>query len=281
MKSLVSFLASAWIVAFPLSAFACGSRRLEAQATFSEQIPHENHVQRLYESTESDYHFPGYEDFRGLYESIFEPSAVKISMRAVTADGELMGASTLYYSQGALFLTEDVPYSNREFRNFSTIDGNLYTWKSGEANGDILTRYTADTFEQLLYSIDPSGVKRSIYNQYLTFQYLSQFPDEPVPADTSFTTVETEAYSTLELVEPIGPIRGLRIESAPLWLQALVIDSDFCGDSACPDAETMFIEVDSPIVIESIPPAVQVLPEAIEFEPASANETALCHMVYL
>lgn len=203
-----------------------------------------------------------------VYKAIFEPQAVKIPFRYTkeTVDGEdILQAGTMYYSKGDLFILNEMPEATNWTTNFATINGELYTWESGEKSGLKLTRFKGDTIELLDYWIDPALIMRFTYLDYQAqpeaFEVIAQ-PDEKL-------------YLKRKNV-PNGFV-GMRIEESPHWMSALVTRQ--CGEEGCLTDEIFALEVDRPIPIDAIPDAIKGLPEDVTFEPS--EQTADSYMTYL
>lgn len=208
-----------------------------------------------------------------VYAAMFEPEAVKIPFQYVkeTAAGqEILQSGNIYYSKGDLFILNDLLKEDTSGitdwgTNFATIDGQLYSWKTGADSGVQLTRFQGDTIELLDYWVDPAMLMRFTYLDY-----------QQKPEDFEVITVGEETYLRRKSA-PYG-FAGMRVETAPHWMSALVTIS--CKETVCDASEeTYVIEIDRPIPIEAIPADVQTLPEGITFEPST--QTADSYLTYL
>ncbi|MEL7358945.1 MAG: hypothetical protein AAFN40_20600 [Cyanobacteria bacterium J06560_6] len=270
MKHLVSTLATVLVVWLPMPAIA-GLWGFEEQFADRENVPTEEVVQSIYDQIEGAEDIQaGADNVLAMYQSIFEPAAVKIPMRIVNEDGEVLGSSALYFSDGELFNVHDFYPEAGNTRSFITQDGQLYTWQNGETTGQILTRFTGDTVELTDYIIDFSVLMRSTYNQYL------RSPDQ-------FTATVDEGVTTLIYNEESQPFVGIRFTEDPLWMRALLMEFEDCAFEGCTeeqaDMRRVTLEVDPPIPLEEVPADVKQLPEDVTFEPS--EQTADSFMRFL
>lgn len=270
MKHLLSTLATALIVCSPSTAIA-GIWGFEQQFADRENVPTEEIVQSIYDQIEgADDIQAGADNVLAMYQSIFEPAAVKIPMRIVSGDGEVLGASALYFSDGDLFNVHEFYPEGGNTRSFVTQDGKLYTWQNGEATGQILTRFTGDTVELTDYIIDFSVIMRSTYNNYL------RNPEQ-------FTATENDGTTTILYNGETQPFLGIRFTEEPLWMRALLMEFEDCPFESCTEQQTdmqrVALEVDPPIPLEAIPAEVRQLPEDVTFEPS--EQTADSFMSFL
>jgi len=264
-----SILASALVMTMPLDAIA-GIWGLEEQFADRENVPHSELVESIYQRvTPIDYQ-PGDNGVRAYYEALFEPEAVEIPVRTVSASGDILNEATLYYSQGDLFYLYKTAEPAGIYRNFATVDGELYTWPTGASTGQKLTRFTGDTTELLDYIVDFSLIKRSAYGEYL---------DTP----ESFEVNESDGVTTLKYKDGVEPFVGIQFVQEPLWLSSLIMEASpnasRCDDADCHETARIYIEVAPPIPLSAIPSEVQTLPEEVTFEPS--EQTADTFMVYL
>ena len=203
-----------------------------------------------------------------VYKAMFEPQAVKIPFRHVreTAAGkEILQTGTIYYSQGDLFILNELPNPEVEATNFATVGGELYTWESESTTGLKLTRFKGDTVELLDYWIDPAMIMRFTYLDY------QQKPDD-------FEVIEKGSELYLQRKEAPHGFAGIRVGEAPHWMSAMVTLQ--CEGETCSAAgDTTSLEIDRPISIENIPEVVKALPEGVTFEPS--DQTVDSYLVYL
>ena len=269
MKHILSTLASVLVVASPLPAIA-GLWGFEEQFADRENVPTEEVVQSIYDQIEDADIPAGADNVLAMYQSIFEPAAVKIPMRIVDGDGEVLGSSALYFSDGELFNIHEFYPEEGSTRSFITQDGKLYTWENGETTGQILTRFTGDTVELTDYIIDFSVLMRSTYNEYL------RSPDQ-------FTANTDGDITTVIYNEESQPFVGIRFTEDPLWMRALLMEFEDCPFETCTDDQAdvrqVALEVDPPIPLEEVPAEVQQLPEEVTFEPS--EQTADSFMSFL
>ncbi|MEL6352803.1 MAG: hypothetical protein AAFR58_13660 [Cyanobacteria bacterium J06627_28] len=202
------------------------------------------------------------------YEVVFESAAVEIPFRFTAereGNREVTSSGTIYYSEGELVILTDRIGGD----NFVTIEGNLYSWKTGETTGKILTRFTGDTVELIDYWIDPAVLMRYIYQDTQT-----------TPEEFTVTEVGDELVYTYKAA-PYGFL-GVRVTAqAPFWMTAMLYSLE-CQQEICltdDGSEFAAREVDPPTTLTAIPAEVQVLPEGVTFE--ESDWTADIFMTYL
>lgn len=202
------------------------------------------------------------------YEAVFESAAVEIPFRFVTErDGsrEVASSGTIYYSEGELVILTDRTGGD----NFITIEGDLYSWKTGETTGKKLTRFTGDTVELIDYWIDPAVLMRYIYQD-----------TQVTPEEFTVTEVGDELAYRYKAA-PYGFL-GVRVTAqAPFWMTAMLYSLE-CQQEICltdDGSEFAAREVDPPTTLTAIPAEVQVLPENVTFE--ESDWTADVFMTYL
>lgn len=287
MKYFVSALASALVVTLPLPALA-GYRNFEKRFAGREDVSHDEIVRTMYspelldEPLDTDSLPSGLPpNLNEMYAALFEPAAVKMPFRVIqekNAEQTILCSGTIYYSQGDLFLQQDVSTKCAwPLPNLATLDGALYTWDSGTSEGEILTRFTGDTVELVEYLINPTLIKTSFYYQY------QEAPEK-------FTVTEFDGVMTLRANDLEYGFGGILITRDPLWLKGFVMyecDTQACFDTAMENDFSVpedfpirnVMEIDAPIPLAEIPDEVKVLPEGVTFNPS--GQTADRFMTYL
>jgi hypothetical protein len=203
-----------------------------------------------------------------LNNSIFNPKAVQIPFGMSIEKGssrQILASGTIYYSNGELFVRYDKNAENiKPNTNFATINGKLYAWETGAKQGKILKRRHKDTEELLVYLVDISIIKRSIY-----FQNYRETPD-------NFVVTQQGDTKTILFKPPIEFVAGIRIQEKPFWLKAFILCE--CK-SITPNTSLTIFEVERPIPLEQIPKAVKALPPGVKFK--ATNETVDSYLIYL
>lgn len=188
-------------------------------------------------------------------DSLVKPKAIKILFNGFSSTREegvktVYDSGTIYYSKDELFVIYDK--ENKEDTNFATIEGKLYAWRTGAKAGKILKRIDNDIKMLLIYLIDVSAIKRSIY-----FQSYRENPDD-------FSVTQDGDTKTILFKKVNRPFAGIRVQQNPFWLSSFLL----CDcQSITPTTPLFGAEVSRPIPLDKIPDSVKVLPPDVEFEP--------------
>ncbi len=196
--------------------------------------------------------------------NLFEPNAVKIEFFTyddVHGEKILSDSGTVWFSKGQLFIQRsvDVNNSDEERFNYATINGKVYEWNSITNKGRIYKRYDGDTFEFLLYFVDVSGIKMSIYQEY------SKNPED-------FRVTEHGSIKTIEYIRPRYGFEGIQVIENPLWLYSMMLRNH--TDSPC-----QIHVFKRPESVDKIPDYLKKLPDSIIFK--ESDSTLKARMVYL
>lgn len=233
------------------------------------QPTYQQNIQSLYQQIEGNFKAQEpqrYRETSQILHALFDSPAVKIPFRTVATKGSqriAIRSGAIYFAQGDIFIVHDVPPRKLKNRDpeefFATLNGKIYTWKDGSKSGEILKRYPRDTLGFLFYSLDPSGIMRSLYQDY-------------IKAPQNFNVSRQGGVKRLMLKQPQSGF-GVLIRENPFWLSGLVVES-----LRDPKREIEVWEFDPPISLQSLPEKIKQLPRGVHFTPTPA--TLESRMVY-
>ncbi|MCY7321259.1 MAG: hypothetical protein LH660_05520 [Phormidesmis sp. CAN_BIN36] len=264
LKLLTGMLAIALL--FPASVSA------ESKPSLT-QPTYKQNVQSYYQQIEANFKAQEPQRYRKtsqILHALFDSPAVKIPFRTITIIGSrrsITSSGAIYFAQGGIFIVHDAlpkaPTERYRFgseESFATLNGEIYTWKDGSKSGEILKRYPKDTLNFLFYSIEPAGVMRSAYQEY-------------IEAPQNFSVSKRGEVNHLMLKQPQSGFAGVLIRENPFWLSGLVMKSTES------EKTTGISEFDPPIPLQSLPEKIKQLPKGVRFTPSPA--TLERRMVYL
>ncbi|MCH7917925.1 MAG: hypothetical protein IIC50_08055 [Planctomycetes bacterium] len=224
----------------------------------------------------------GRQFFRRIVDSILEPNAVEISFRYKIESNEkesnIVVSGKMYFSGGEFFVRSrivDTHLYARLFRSnehfdyslsdYATIGGSLYQWSvtTKNANGKRLQRYHGDTIDLIMYRVDPAGMMKDVYRDYVAYGTETERAELFVLRKLADNRIEV-----LNKYEDRPPTNGIRVSEDPPWFHAAVWETPLRGA----DRSTQYIyEIDYPKVLDKIPEVVRRLPEDLDF--ADSSET--------
>jgi hypothetical protein len=261
----------------PLLSISCATALMFPVTVRAESTPtkvplsYEETIKSIYQHMEKEREQVSpqqYQEGSDLYHELFDAPVIQIKFHGVFENGTqtvTKHSSTLYFSKGEIFIVPaprdaKSPDSKESRRFFTTFSGNVYTWEDGHKKGEILKRTPDDTLNFLFYSIDPSGIMRSLYQSY------HKTPQE-------FVSSERDGIKRLMLQTPKSGFAGVLVREKPFWF------TGFAAAVEKPTSGTAIFKVDPPVPLEAIPEAVRQLPKDVQFSPS--QQTLQNWMVYL
>lgn len=223
------------------------------QATPIADVGYLEGIVSMYDQIKAAPNAPTNRAFKDVLDQLFQPNAVQIPFRAVNMTGNTRSVSyagNLYFSQGQLFINYDKTQSDAAF---ATIDGKLYTWNIGASEGEILKRFKGDTLAFAMYMIDPAGIMRSIYSEFL---------DHP----KQFASTTAQGIQTIQFKENKYGFKGIQVATKPFWLKTLLFEQP--SESGLRQGR---LEVDPPIALDALPKELAVLPKGVKFKSSEGD----------
>lgn len=176
-------------------------------------------------------------DYIEYYKQMFEPEVVLFNLKCIIIDNnskkELL--NKVYFNRNNLFVISERNYGHPTYNYYSTNE-RIYSWITGENIGDVFKRKNGDTIHFLTWLIDPSTIRRSLYDKYIN------------NSDQCILTIENHLYKVM-FKQPFYGITGFSYYKNPFWLYASYHEQG--------SIKTTIIS-EKPIIIKYIPDTIQL-----------------------